>query len=61
MLYIYIEVDSQTSELDKNFEVETSKFNLKRPLTSMTSKMALPNVLKIVSNQYISSNDSWEV
>ena len=38
MLYIYIKVGSQTSELDKNFEVATSKFNLERPLTSMTSK-----------------------
>ena len=34
----------------QNFEVLTSKFNIERPLTSMTSKTALPNIFKIASN-----------
>ena len=34
---------------------------MRPPLTSMASKAALPNILKIVSNQCISYNDSWEV
>jgi hypothetical protein len=32
----------------KNFEVAASKFNLEHPLTSMASKTALLNMLKVV-------------
>ena len=33
--------------------ISISKFNLQQPLTSMTSKMPLRNILKIASNQCI--------
>ena len=41
----------------KHFEVAASKFNLEHPLTSMASKMTLPNILKEASNQCICSKD----
>jgi hypothetical protein len=41
----------------KNFEVTVSIFNLEHPLTSMASKTALPNILKVASNQCICSKD----
>ena len=39
----------------QNFEVTASKFDIDIPLTSIVSKMATPNILKIDSNQCISS------
>ena len=42
----------------KHFEAEIQKFNLESPLTSKTP---LPNILKIASNQWISSKDWWKV
>jgi hypothetical protein len=40
-----------------NFEVAASKFNIDRPLTSMASKTACTNILKMASNQCICSKD----
>ena len=37
------------------------KSHLERSLTSMASKTALPNILKIVWNQCISSKDWWKI
>ena len=42
-----------------NSEVSASKFYIYCPLTSMSSKMALPYISKIASNQYICSKDPW--
>ena len=44
-----------------NFEVAASKFNIDRPLTSMASKTARANILKIASNHCICSKDWWEL
>jgi len=41
--------------------VKASKFNIDRPLTSMVSKTALPNILEIVPKNCIFSKDWWEV
>ena len=38
-----------------------SKFNFERPLNSMTSKTAPPNILKLASNQQISPKDLYVV
>ena len=43
------------------FEVAASKFNIDCSLTSMASKMALPYISKIASNQCICSKDWWEL
>ena len=49
-------------ELPYISEVKISKFNLERPLTSLTSKTALPNILKIlVSNGCMSSLIRFEI
>ena len=45
----------------KKIEVAASKFNLKRPLTSRALKTALPNILKVPSNQCICSKYWWEL
>ena len=45
----------------QNFEVAASKYNLGRHLTSMASKTAQANILKIASNQCKSSKYWWEV
>ena len=45
----------------QNFKVAASKFNLDRPLTSMASKMARTNILKIASNHSKSFKYWWEV
>ena len=45
----------------QNFEVAAGKFNLDRPLTSIASKMAHANILKIASNHSKSSKHWWEV
>ena len=39
----------------QNFKVAASKFNIDHPLTSTTSKTALPNILKIASKNCIFS------
>ena len=57
----YTEVCLTFSRLAAVFSELAKKINLKHPLTSMVSKMALPNILKIASNQCISSKDWWEV
>ena len=43
----------------KVFEVKISKLNFKRLFTSIASKTALPNILKIASNKSISSKDFY--
>jgi hypothetical protein len=48
---------AKLSERLQNLEVAVSKFNLDRPLTSMASKTAHTNILKIASNHSKSSKN----
>ena len=57
------EVGRQTfrNAMIPNFQVTTSKFKIEHPLTSMASKTALPNIIKMVSNCHIFSKDWYDV
>ena len=47
---VYLSFSRLAAKLSGMIAVVASKFNLDRPLTSMASKMARANILKIASN-----------